>query len=544
MKVALAQINTTVGDFDGNVAVVRRMVQQAVTAGAELVICPELTVTGYSPRDLVEMPSFIEKSRAAVEALLPDSAHTAILVGLVARNEKKREKGLLNAAFFLQDGAIRWRYAKRLLPTYDVFDEGRYFAPGRELGLLEFKGRKLGVTICEDIWNDQQFWEHPQYDVDPVEELIHAGAEAIVTVSASPYGWDKEERRMEMLQFMARRHQVPFYYCNLVGGNDDLVFAGRSVVLNAKGEIVAQAKLCEEELLLIDDPRTAIPISEERISEEEAIYKVLSLGTRDYTRKCGFRDVIIGLSGGIDSSLTAAIAVEALGADHVWGVLLPSPYTSPDSNQDALHLAENLGIRTDTIPIDGLFAQYKEVLGKVFSGLPENVTEENIQARIRGNILMAISNKFGRLVLSTGNKSEIAVGYCTLYGDMSGGLAVLSDVPKTMVYRLARWINRDREIIPSRVLTRPPSAELKPDQSDQDVLPPYEVLDEILQLYIEEHHDSGEIVGRGFDKETVDRVIAMVVRNEYKRKQMPIGLKICKRAFGMGRRFPVAKKGF
>ncbi len=551
MKIALAQINTKIGDFSGNLEKIRHQVGAAQQAGADWVVFPELTLTGYPPQDLLEQHHFVQKNKEALQALQADSKKIGIIVGFVEENLQEDGKSLLNAAALLVEGRVTQVYAKRLLPTYDVFDEARYFASGTESVILTCQEHSLGVTICEDIWNDKIFWESSRYQKNPVEELIRQKITCLINIAASPYGWDKEELREEMICALAKRHQLPVLLCNLVGANDELVFDGRSLAVNAQGEIVARADTFKEDLLLVDlDPSepagiraaTPKPIPIGETDRLETLFQALVLGVRDYAEKCGFQRAVLGLSGGIDSSLTAVIAAEALGPENVFGLLMPSTYTSPESIADAEALAQQLGLLTQTIPIDSTLSGYQKALDPVLAEQAPGITEENLQARIRGNLLMAVSNQQGHLVLSTGNKSELAVGYCTLYGDMSGGLAVLSDLPKTMVYQLARWYFKKRGAMPERVLTKPPSAELRPNQKDSDSLPPYEVLDSILKAYIEEHQGKEEIVAQGFDAETVDLVIQRVTTNEYKRRQMPVGIKVSKKAFGIGRRFPIARE--
>lgn len=543
MKIALAQINTTIGDFTGNLAKIQREIDRALKERADLVVFPELAVTGYPPQDLLEQKHFIEASEAALQSLLPASQAIALLVGCVVTRSRPVGKPLYNAAALLFEGQIKGSYAKQLLPTYDVFDERRYFEPGEEPGLFTLKQRRVGVTICEDIWNDKTFWESPLYYQDPVEVLAAKKIDCLINLSASPYGWDKEALRQQMICAIARRHHLPIFFCNLVGGNDELVFDGHSLVVNDRGEIVAQAAAFQEDFLCATLSPAMPPLSPLPSDDPmERLFAALVVGVRDYTRKCGFAKVVLGLSGGIDSSLTAVIATEALGPQAVLGLLLPSRYTSRESLEDAEELAKRLGIRTETISIEPVCQALQSQVEKLFRGRPPDATEENLQARVRSNLLMAVSNKLGFLVLSTGNKSELAVGYCTLYGDLSGGLDVLADVPKTMVYRLAEWVNRRGNRIPERVLAKPPSAELRPNQKDQDTLPPYEVLDPILKGYIEEHLGRDSLIARDFEPETVDWVIRRVIANEYKRRQMPVGIKVSQKAFGIGRRFPIARK--
>jgi len=543
VKIALAQINPTVGNFTGNAARILDFTRRAKDAGAELVLFPELSVCGYPPRDLVEKPSFVAHNREIVEQLARETRGIDVVCGFVTPAQADTGKSVMNSAALLRDGNIEFVQSKRLLPTYDVFDEARNFAPASRQSLFAERGTQIALTICEDAWNDKTFWNRRLYRVDPVEELISSGGQIVLNISASPFYVGKPEFRQEMLAAIARRHQVPVAMVNQVGGNDSLVFDGSSLVLAPDGRVVAQAKSFEEDLIVFDSASLTGDMHEQVMGDEAQAYAALVLGTRDYVRKCGFRKAIIGLSGGIDSALTAAIAVDALGAENVIGVGMPSMYSSEGSVSDAQVLASNLGIRFEVVQIKEIFDSFRSGLAKVFEGLKEDVTEENIQARIRGVILMSLSNKFGALVLTTGNKSELGVGYCTLYGDMVGGLAVISDVMKTMVYRISYYVNRraGREIIPESTLTKPPSAELRPDQKDSDSLPPYEILDPILEDYVEEMKSAEDIArDRGFDLELVRSVARMVNRNEYKRQQAAPGIKISEKAFGVGRRFPIA----
>ncbi len=539
MKLALAQINTTVGDFDGNLALLRTAYERGVAAGAELVVAPELAITGYPPRDLLLKSGFIEGNLVALKALAQSVGDTALVVGHVAANERQPGRPAVNAVSLLHQGHIVATRAKTLLPTYDVFDEDRYFEPAKDNAPVEFKGRRLGLTICEDVWNDDAFWPDRRYRSNPVDALVEQGAEILINVSASPWNLGKEAMRREMLASLAIKAQRPVVYCNAVGGNDELVFDGGSLALNAAGEKLAAGPHFSEALVEVDLEGATQPAAE--LDSMELLHDALVLGVRDYLGKCGFGSALIGLSGGIDSAVTAALAVQALGAANVRGISMPSPYSSQGSLDDSEALTANLGIQYDVIPIHAGFEMMKASLEPIFGDRPEDVTEENMQARLRGLILMAASNKFGSLVLTTGNKSELAVGYCTLYGDMCGGLAVISDVPKTKVFELARWINRNREIIPEATITKPPSAELRPDQKDEDSLPPYEVLDAILEQYVVECRSVAEIVANGFEEATVKRVARLIDLNEYKRRQAAPGLKVTSKAFGVGRRIPVAQ---
>ncbi len=545
MKIALAQINPTVGDFSGNSAKIVDATEKALQRGADLAVFSELCLCGYLPQDLLERPSFLERNRTEL-ACLAQKLPLPAIIGYAGRAHKPTGKPVANSAALLAGGHIAFEQQKMLLPTYDVFDENRYFQPAKEQFIFPLSGNRLGITICEDIWNDKNFWTKHLYDRDPVAELVSKGAQIIINISASPYTIDKRNLRTEMLRALAREHSRPVVYVNQVGGDDSLIFDGSSLAVMPDGRIAAQAQSFEEDLVLFDSETGQGDVRSQPAEEIEAAYQALICGTRDYIEKCGFHNVAIGLSGGIDSALVAAIAVGALGAENVLGVAMPGPYSSPGSVTHARQLAANLGIRLIELPITEVFKSYLRILRPVFGDRPADVTEENIQARIRGNYLMALSNKFGSLILSTGNKSETAVGYCTLYGDMAGGLAVISDVPKTMVYELAYFINRrdkNGQIIPTAILTKPPSAELRPNQTDQDTLPPYEILDCILKAYIEEVRSPEEIADHyGFAPELVRSVALRVDRSEYKRKQAPPGLKITSRAFGFGRPFPIAQK--
>ncbi len=541
MKVALAQVNPTIGDFPGNIARLRAAYARGVQAGADLVVAPELAIPGYPPRDLLLRPGFIGQNLAALEDLAHTVGSAGLLVGFAGRNDRTPGRPATNAVALLRHGRVEATREKTLLPTYDVFDEDRYFEPAETNAPVNFQGCPLGLTICEDVWNDEDFWRERRYRRDPAMDLVQQGARILFNVSASPWHLGKELTRHAMLANLASKARVPVVYVNLVGGNDELVFDGRSLAFNRDGALIAQAAMFAEDMVLADLD-AAPPCASVDPPDEEKLHRALVLGLRDYLQKCGFRRALLGLSGGIDSALTACLAVDALGSAAVWGVALPSQFSSAGSLDDARQLARNLGIRYDVIPIQSAFTTLRAELAAVFAGRPEDVTEENIQARLRGVILMALSNKFGDLLLTTGNKSEMAVGYCTLYGDMCGGLAVLSDVPKTMVYRLARWINRDREIIPTASITKPPSAELRPNQTDQDSLPPYDVLDAILEAYIVEGLSPEEIARRGHDPATIRQVIQLVSRAEFKRRQAAPGLKVTSKAFGVGRRIPIAQR--
>ena len=540
MKAALAQLNTTVGDIRGNEAKILAAYQRAVKEGARMLICPELTLSGYPPRDLLLRKHFVAGNAQALQRLAAATGETGLIVGFVGENTARPGREVTNSVALLHRGTIAAVRTKTLLPTYDVFDEDRYFEPASSNEPAIFDRQKIGLTICEDIWNDADFWPERRYRHNPPVDLAAAGAEVLFNVSASPWHLGKSQTRYQMLRQMALKIGRPIVFCNQVGGNDELIFDGGSLVFNGAGELVAQAKLFAEDFLVVDIQNSP-PINFVATPVEESLYQALVLGLRDYFQKCGFKGAVLGLSGGIDSAVTACLASAALGPANVRAVSLPSPFSSPGSLDDARVLAERLGIQYDVIPISRAFETVRQELRPVFDGRPEDTTEENLQARLRGVMLMALSNKFGSLLLTTGNKSELAVGYCTLYGDMCGGLAVISDVPKTMIYRLAQWINREREIIPTASINKPPSAELRPNQCDQDSLPPYEVLDAILDLYVVEGKAPAEIVSAGFDEPTVGRVIRLIDVSEYKRRQAAPGLKVTSKAFGMGRRIPIAQ---
>ena len=543
MKIALGQINPTIGDFTGNSSKIIEFAQRARAAGAHMIVFSELAVCGYPPRDLLEKPAFVARNQEVVQEIARAVPDITVVTGFASPAAAETGKSVMNSAAVMRGGQLQFVQSKMLLPTYDVFDESRYFHPAPAQKVLPYCGRNLALTICEDAWNDKHFWHRRLYSVDPVDELLHAGANTVLNISASPFHIGKRELRFKMLRTIAVDNKVPVVFVNQVGGNDSLVFDGSSCVIAPDGTVIAQAKSFEEDLVLFDTETLKGEIHEQVQGEEASAYSALVLGTRDYVRKCGFRKVLIGLSGGIDSALTAAIAVDALGRENVTGIAMPSQYSSEGSVADARALASNLGIRFEVVPIGRIFDCYREALAPVFKGLAEDVTEENIQSRVRGNLLMAMSNKFGQLVLTTGNKSELAVGYCTLYGDMVGGLGVISDVPKTMVYRLSRYANSLKPVIPEDTLTKPPSAELRPGQKDSDTLPPYEILDNILDDYVEDYRTAEQIAAeRGYDLKLVRDVIRMIERSEYKRQQAAPGIKITPKAFGLGRRFPIAQK--
>jgi NAD+ synthetase len=557
VKIALAQINPTVGDFTGNLEKIVAVSRRAAAQGARLTVFSELVLCGYPPADFLEKPSFLARCRAAVDELAAATRDlpTAVLVGVALAAEHERAKPIspqagicwgerpaVNAAVLLDGGRLLLEQYKQLLPFYDVFDEQRYFAPSRPQQVVELDGLRLAITICEDAWNDKNFWQQRLYTVDPIEELMRQKPAIHINLSSSPFWHGKRALRRQMLSAIARRNGIPVLLVNQVGGNDSLIFDGTSLALNARGELIAQAASFEEDLVLVD-PFNAPPVPTPEEDDTEAAYRALVLGTRDYVRKCGFSKVLVALSGGIDSALVAAIAADALGAENVVGVGMPSPYSSAGSIDDSRRLAANLGIRYEVIGITGLFAEFTHALEPLFAGTSPDITEENIQSRIRSVLLMALSNKFSALVLTTGNKSEMAVGYCTLYGDMVGALAVIGDLVKTRVYQLCRWLNRSGEVIPTAILEKPPSAELRPDQKDTDSLPPYEVLDPILEAYVERYETPEKIAqANGFPLELVQQVVRLVERSEYKRQQAAPVLKVTSKSFGMGRRFPIAVK--
>lgn len=546
MKIALAQINPTVGDFAGNSRKIIEFCRRAEAGGAQLAVFSELSVCGYPPADLLEKPSFVARGREALQEIAcaaTGSGRLAAICGYVQPAAPGSGKRISNAAAFLEGGGIRFVQAKKLLPFYDVFDEQRYFEPAERQELFSFAGESVALSICEDAWNDKHFWTERLYSSDPIEELMRGGGSLIVNVSASPYHRGKRELRHRMLAAIARRRGVPVVMVNQVGGNDSLVFDGTSMALGPDGAIVAQAASFDEDLVFFESKTLVGDRRRPDSSEDAAVYRALVLGTRDYVRKCGFSRVLVGLSGGVDSALVAAIAVDAVGKENVTGVGMPGPYSSSGSVDDARELAANLGIRFEIIGISNLFGEYRAALAPLFHGLPPDIAEENIQSRIRGNLLMALSNKFQSLVLTTGNKSEMSVGYCTLYGDMVGALAVIGDVVKTEVYRLCAYVNRERAIIPEAILHKAPSAELRPGQKDTDSLPPYDVLDPILEAYVE-RYQSPEAIADALhcDLEMVRGVVKLVERSEYKRQQAAPVLKVTSKSFGTGRRFPIAVK--
>ncbi|MBW2063824.1 MAG: NAD+ synthase [Deltaproteobacteria bacterium] len=543
MRIAICQVNPIIGHFTYNTSLILDAVEKARAANCSLAIFPEMSIIGYPPKDLLERPAFIRENLDQIKRLAARINGIHVLCGYVDRNPSDIGKPLVNSVALIGGGKVLKKGGKRLLPTYDVFDETRYFEPARESLVFDLDGKRFGVTICEDIWSVGDIKGVPHYALNPVAELHSESMDILVNISASPYSLNKAPLRMKILQSLSLENKMPTIYCNQVGGNDDLLFDGMSMVVDSEGRLLLLGKEFAPDLLFWDTAAVYEEIDHPWPEEEESVLRGLIMGTKDYVTKCGFSKVLVGLSGGIDSSLVAVIAQRAMGPENVMCLSMPSPFTSKMSNEDARKLAQKLGVRHEFVPIHDIYDSYKSALEPMFKGLKEDETEENIQARIRGNLLMALSNKFNALLLSTGNKSEIAMGYCTLYGDLSGGLAVISDIPKTMCYRLARYINREEEIIPERVLTRPPSAELRPNQTDQDTLPPYEILDAILEAAIEENLGFEEIVERGYDPETVRDVLKRLALNEYKRRQAPPGLKITSKAFGYGRRYPIARGG-
>ncbi len=543
MKIGLAQINTTVGDLEGNRSKIIDAYHSLCRSGAQIVVFPELAITGYPPRDLIFKSRFVRDNEASLKMIAEETGKTPALVGFVESNQSGQDRRLFNAAAWCVEGKVETMARKCLLPTYDVFDEDRYFRASADITIVEFMGQRIGITICEDIWKDALANAGRHYERNPVEMLSEAGIDLLINLSASPWNCGKSQFREELVKNAALRCRCPAVYCNSVGGNDELVFDGHSLSASAKGEVMAGLAGFAEDLKVVDTESAAPDLSPAFHQEEmQDVHDALVLGLRDYAHKSGFQRALVGLSGGIDSSITAVLAAEALGPENVIGISLPSAISSDHSKDDAFALAGNLGITCHSLPIAGVVSSAEKTLEEIFEGRKPDVTEENIQARSRALLLMAVSNKFGALLLSTGNKSELAVGYCTLYGDMCGGLAVISDLPKVKVYELARWINREREIIPSNCIKKPPSAELRPGQEDQDSLPPYNILDGILEMYVEDGKSSTEIIEAGFEDDTVRDIIRKVDLNEYKRKQAAPGLKISALAFGVGRRIPIVQR--
>lgn len=542
MRIGILQLNSTIGDFVANREKLVTGYGKACVLGAEFVLAPELFLCGYPSRDLLLREDFIDANLSALEETAKQIGAIPLCVGYVDRNPEKPGRALRNAAAILQNGKIIWRTHKSLLPSYDVFDEDRYFEPAKKNEPFIFNKKKLGITICEDIWNDEDFWPERLYRRDPVKELISQGAEMILNISASPWHDGKEKTRLEMLQRVARDEKIPLAQVNLVGANDELIFDGHSVALNSRGEVVVLGKGFAEEIFVVDLEKNPPVQKNEFPPREQQVFSALSLGIRDYVRKCGFKSVILGLSGGIDSALVAVLAADAMGTENVFGVSMPARYSSEGSLSDAAALAKNLGIRYEVLPIEPAFQSVEKQLEKVFANFKPNEAEENVQSRLRGVTLMALSNKFGALVLTTGNKSEMAVGYCTLYGDMNGALAPIADVLKTDIYKIARWVNRKKIVIPENSISKPPSAELRPNQKDQDSLPPYETLDSILDLYVVKNLSKEKIIQHGFDAAIVNDLINKINFSEYKRRQAAPALKISPRAFGMGRRIPIAQR--
>jgi NAD+ synthetase len=548
MKIAVAQINPVVGDFDYNVDKIIEFYHRIPDDTFDLLVFPELALSGYPPRDLLEKQKFIDANNEALKQIMGKIKGIGVICGMVKRTSSNEGNSLYNTAVLFEDGNILHSVHKRLLPTYDIFDETRYFEPGNDISVFKYKGRNIGLTICEDIWNDKEFFKRRMYHIDPLPMLIEQGADLIINISASVYYVGKREFKWEMLSAITRKYRVPMLYVNQVGGNDSAIFDGLSVGFDKTGQMKMQAMDFEEDLIEFDlnriESESNFPGVFHRVTETntESLYKALVTGTRDYVTKCGFSSVVIGLSGGIDSALALCIAVDSLGKENVSTIFMPSRYTAGENYSDTKKLTDNLGVSYDIVPIDNIFDSFLEHLSLSLDETSPGITEQNIQARIRGTILMAFSNKFNCLVLSTGNKSELAIGYCTLYGDMSGGLAVISDVLKTTVYELSNFINREREIIPEQIIKKAPSAELKPNQKDHDDLPPYEMLDPILKAFIEDNKDVDELICMGFDRYIVEDIISRVFRNEYKRHQAAPGLKVTSKAFGYGRRYPLAQR--
>lgn len=545
MRVGLAQLNPVVGDFAGNLRLIEQALERMAPDRPDMAVFPELCLTGYPPRDLLEREWFVRQADAAAGRLLELSARlpgTGILCGTIARTGRSAGRALHNCAVLVENGRELFRQAKTLLPTYDVFDEARYFGPAAAVRTFDYRGERLGITICEDAWSLPGFASGQRYDRDPVAELAAQGATLLLNLAASPFAQGKEAVRFRLFEGHARRHGIPAVFVNQVGGNDELVFDGRSLALDGQGRLLAALAMFDEQLAVVDTAAAGAASGYQPPARVESVFRALVLGVRDYVRKCGFEKVVLGLSGGIDSAVTCCVAAAAVGPENVMGVTMPSEFSSEGSVADSRELAANLGIEFRVIPIHRTHQSYRELLADTFAGRQPDTTEENIQARVRGNVLMAISNKFGHLVLNTGNKSELAVGYCTLYGDMSGGLSVLADVPKMLVYELAQFVNRERMVIPRATITKPPSAELRPGQTDQDTLPPYPVLDQIVERYVDEGASPDEIAAEGIERGVVDRVVSAIDRSEYKRRQAAPGIKVSGKAFGIGRRFPIAAK--
>ena len=542
MKIALAQINPIIGDFTHNTGKIIAAAEKAIGLSCDLIVFSELIISGYPPRDLLEKKDFIDANLIHLQTLVKSIKGIGVICGVVSKNPNKKGNPLYNSAVLFDNGKILHQAHKRLLPAYDVFDERRYFEPGKECLPFLYKGCQIGLTICEDIWNDKDVFSRRLYLVDPVEKMVNEGVNLLINISASPFHVGKRKFKWDLFGSMAKKYKLPLLYSNQVGGNDSVLFDGISLAFDAQGKVAARARDFREDIIVFDTQTQKgdlHPVSE---TDTESILNGLIMGTRDYVRKCGFSRAVVGLSGGIDSALTAYIAVQALGKENVILIFMPSQYTLKENFEDTKNLAKNLDTKLFNVPIEGVFEKFLQGLSPLFKGVATEVTGQNIQARTRGTILMAISNKLGCLLLSTGNKSELAVGYCTLYGDMNGGLAVISDVPKTMVYRIARFINRDKEVIPERIIQKPPSAELKPDQLDQDDLPPYEILDDILKLYIEDNKTAKEIIEMGLEPSIVRDIISRVHQNEYKRHQSPPGLNVTTKSFGCGRRLPIAQR--
>jgi len=542
MKIALAQINPIIGDFTHNTGKIIAAAEKAIGLSCDLIVFSELIISGYPPRDLLEKKDFIDANLIHLQTLVKSIKGIGVICGVVSKNPNKKGNPLYNSAVLFDNGKILHQAHKRLLPAYDVFDERRYFEPGKECLPFLYKGCQIGLTICEDIWNDKDVFSRRLYPADPLKKMVKEGVNLLINISASPFHVGKRKFKWDLFGSIAKKYKLPLLYSNQVGGNDSVLFDGISLAFDAQGRLAARARDFREDIIVFDTQTQKgdlHPVSE---TDTESILNGLIMGTRDYVRKCGFSRAVVGLSGGIDSALTAYIAVQALGKENVILIFMPSQYTLKENFEDTKNLAKNLDTKLFNVPIEGVFEKFLQGLSPLFKGVATEVTGQNIQARTRGTILMAISNKLGCLLLSTGNKSELAVGYCTLYGDMNGGLAVISDVPKTMVYRIARFINRDKEVIPERIIQKPPSAELKPDQLDQDDLPPYEILDDILKLYIEDNKTAKEIIEMGLEPSIVRDIISRVHQNEYKRHQSPPGLNVTTKSFGCGRRLPIAQR--